>query len=79
MLFLKIPFYLSLTGLLISQSAILTVLIIVVVFFSVLLLLGIRKSHLLQKENERLDKISEEMAKKSEKKYNDFTEGHMYQ
>ncbi|WP_262891565.1 hypothetical protein [Aestuariibaculum sediminum] len=39
--------------------------------------MGIRKSYKLKKENERLDKISEEMARKEEK-YKDFTEGHMY-
>lgn len=62
---------------LIDQSDIVTMLIIVVVFFSILLLLGIRKSYKLKKENERLDKISEEMAKQQEE-YKDFTEGHMY-
>lgn len=60
-----------------DQSDIVTMLIIVVVFFSILLLLGIRKSYKLKKENERLDKISEEMAKQKEE-YKDFTEGHMY-
>ena len=63
--------------LLIEQSDIVTVLIIVVIFFSILLLLGIRKSYKLKKENERLDKISEEMAKQEES-YKDFTDGHMY-
>ncbi|MFD0836356.1 hypothetical protein ACFQ0I_11300 [Mariniflexile aquimaris] len=67
------PFTISL----ISQSDIVTVLIIVVIFFSVLLVLGVRKSYLLKKENEQLDKISEELAKQEEK-YKDFTEGHMY-
>ncbi|WP_338359752.1 hypothetical protein [Yeosuana marina] len=62
---------------LIEQSDIVTLLIIVVVFFSILLILGIRKSYKLKKENERLDKISEELAKQEEK-YKDFTEGHMY-
>lgn len=62
---------------LIDQSDIVTMLIIVVVFFSVLLLLGIRKSYKLKKENERLDKISEEITKQKEE-YKDFTEGHMY-
>ena len=62
---------------LIDQADIVTILIVVVVFFSILLLLGIRKSYKLKKENERLDKISEEMAKKVEE-YKDFTEGHMY-
>ncbi|MFI0428998.1 hypothetical protein [Mariniflexile sp. HMF6888] len=61
----------------ISQSDIVTILIIVVVFFSILLVLGIRKSYKLKKENERLDKISEEMAKEEET-YKDFTDGHMY-
>ncbi|AXP82385.1 hypothetical protein CJ739_3323 [Mariniflexile rhizosphaerae] len=61
----------------ISQSNIVTILVIVVVFFSVLLILGIRKSYKLKKENERLDKISEEMAKQ-ETTYKDFTDGHMY-
>ncbi len=61
----------------IEQSDIVTVLIIVVVFFTILLLLGIRKSYKLKKENERLDKISEELARKEEE-YKDFTEGHMY-
>ncbi|CAH8283142.1 hypothetical protein EV196_102116 [Mariniflexile fucanivorans] len=63
--------------LLISQSDIVTILIIVVVFFSILLVLGVRKSYKLKKENERLDKISEEMAR-AEEKYKDFTDGHMY-
>lgn len=61
----------------IDQSDIVTMLIVVVVFFSILLILGVRKSYKLKKENERLDKISEEIAKKEET-YKDFTEGHMY-
>lgn len=62
---------------LISQKDIVTILIIVVAFFSLLLILGIRKSYKLKKENEQLDKISEELAKQEEK-YKDFTDGHMY-
>ena len=62
---------------LIEQSDIVTVLIVVVIFFLILLILGIRKSYKLKKENERLDKISEEIAKQKEE-YKDFTEGHMY-
>ncbi|MCH4552629.1 hypothetical protein [Aestuariibaculum lutulentum] len=72
-----LPIKLSASWLLLSQIDIVTVLVIVVVFFSILLVLGIRKSYKLKKENERLDKISEEMARKEEK-YTDFTEGHMY-
>ncbi|WP_406683956.1 hypothetical protein N1F78_14870 [Seonamhaeicola sp. MEBiC1930] len=65
--------------LLVAEYTILTVLIIVVVFFALLLILGIRKSFKLKKENERLDKISKELAKKKEEDYKDFTGGHMYQ
>lgn len=61
----------------IEQSDVVTVLIVVVIFFSILLILGIRKSYKLKKENERLDKISEEIAKQKEE-YKDFTEDHMY-
>jgi Na+/melibiose symporter-like transporter len=76
MLIKKINYILS-TLALIEQSDIVIILVIVVAFFSILLLLGIRKSYKLKKENERLDKISEEIAKKKEE-YKDFTEGHMY-
>lgn len=72
-----IPNNYFLTFLRISQKDIVTVLIVVVVFFSILLILGIRKSYKLKKENEQLDKISEELARQDEK-YKDFTEGHMY-
>ncbi|WP_308993585.1 hypothetical protein QLS71_017980 [Mariniflexile litorale] len=65
------------TALLISQSNILTILTIVVIFFACLLILGIRKSYKLKKENERLDRLSEEIEK-PEEKYKDFTDGHMY-
>ena len=53
-------------------------LIIVVVFFGILLLLGIRKSYKLKKENERLDAINRKIAEEEDKPYQDFTEGHMY-
>lgn len=72
-IFLKSPYLFSLLG----QTEIVTLLSIVLVFFSILLVLGVRKSYMLKKENERLDKISEELAKQEEK-YKDFTEGHMY-
>ncbi|MFY0714692.1 hypothetical protein J1D01_13525 [Seonamhaeicola sp. NFXS20] len=65
--------------LLVSEYTILTVLIIVVIFFALLLILGIRKSYKLKKENERLDKISKEIARKESEEYKDFTSGHMYQ
>ncbi len=64
--------------LLIDQSSIVTLLIIVTVFFGILLLLGIRKSYKLKKENERLDAINKEIAEHENKPYEDFTEGHMY-
>jgi hypothetical protein len=63
---------------LIKQSDILTVLIIVTIFFGILLLLGIRKSYKLKKENERLDAMNTKIAEEDEKPYKDFTEGHMY-
>lgn len=66
------------TFLLINQSSIVTMLIIVTVFFGILLLLGIRKSYKLKKENERLDEINRKIAEEKEKPYQDFTEGHMY-
>ncbi|MDP5156983.1 MAG: hypothetical protein NWQ07_00220 [Flaviramulus sp.] len=62
----------------VDQSSIVTMLTIVVVFFSVLLLLGIRKSYKLKKENERLDEINRKIAEDEEKPYQDFTDGHMY-
>ena len=63
---------------LIDYSEIVTMLVIVVVFFSILLLLGIRKSYKLKKENERLDAINRKIAEEEDKPYQDFTEGHMY-
>lgn len=65
---------------LLQQTTIVTVLSVVVVIFSVLLILGVRKSYLLKKENERLDKMNAFKEDDDEDKpYKDFTEGHMYQ
>lgn len=64
--------------LLLPQSQIVTVLTIVVIFFSILLILGIRKSYKLKKENDRLNEISMLQEEEGEKAYKDFTEGHMY-
>ncbi|PKQ46580.1 hypothetical protein [Confluentibacter flavum] len=69
----------SLSIILFEQTQTVIVLTIVVIFFAVLLILGVRKSYKLKKENERLDKISEKLAKEDEEKYEDFTDGHMYQ
>lgn len=63
---------------LINQSQIVTMLVVVTTFFAVLLLLGIRKSYKLKKENERLDEINKKIAEEEEKPYQDFTDGHMY-
>ena len=63
---------------LIEQSQIVTVLIVVVIFFSILLILGVRKSYLLKKENKKLDEIGKLHAEEEEKAYKDFTDGHMY-
>ncbi|MFH4968286.1 hypothetical protein V8G61_08790 [Gaetbulibacter sp. M240] len=63
-----------------DESTIVTSLIIVVIFFAILLILGIRKSYLLKKENERLDAINKQILEDNEenKPYRDFTEGHLY-
>ncbi|MDG1728705.1 MAG: hypothetical protein P8K68_08265 [Algibacter sp.] len=61
---------------LISQSQVVTALIVVVIFFGIILILGVRKSYLLKKENERLEKINTSM--KEDEAYKDFTDGHMY-
>ncbi len=61
---------------LINQSYVVNVLIIVVIFFGVLLILGVRKSYKLKKENERLNSMDTKMPDKEE--YKDFTDGHMY-
>jgi hypothetical protein len=64
---------------LVNQSTIVNLLIVVVVFFGILLLLGIRKSYKLKKENDRLDAINKKIAEQDkDKPYRDFTEGHMY-
>ena len=62
---------------LINQSDIVTVLIVVVVIFGILLLLGVRKSYKLKKENDRLNSINT-ASSIEEEKYKDFTDGHMY-
>jgi hypothetical protein len=61
---------------LINQSQVVNILVIVVVFFGILLVLGIRKSYKLKKENERLNSMNTKMP--DEEEYKDFTDGHMY-
>lgn len=68
----------SLTYLLIEQTDMVNMLIIVIIFFGILLLLGIRKSYKLKKDNERLDAINKKIAEEEDKPYQDFTDGHMY-
>ena len=63
---------------LINQSDIVTVLIVVVILFGILLILGVRKSYKLKKENERLNSMNTSFSEEDEEKYKDFTEGHMY-
>jgi len=63
---------------LISQSNIVTSLIVVTIFFAILLLLGVRKSYKLKKENERLNAMDAEISEEKNKSYKDFTDGHMY-
>lgn len=66
----------SLVIVLLNQSYVVNTLIVIVVFFGILLILGIRKSYKLKKENERLNSMDTKMP--DEKDYEDFTEGHMY-
>ncbi|WP_231961824.1 hypothetical protein [Algibacter lectus] len=61
-----------------SQSAIATILTIVLIFFAALLCLGVRKSYLLQKENERLEAMNPQIEDEKDKPYKDFTQSHMY-
>lgn len=63
---------------LLPQSQIVSILTVVVIFFSILLILGIRKSYKLKKENDRLNEISMLEEEEGEKAYKDFTDGHMY-
>jgi len=61
---------------LITQSQIVVALVIIVIFFGVILILGVRKSYLLRKENEQLEKMNTSI--KEDEDYKDFTDGHMY-
>jgi len=63
---------------LISQSSIVTALIVITIFFAILLLLGVRKSYKLKKENELLNAMDTEIPEDEDKPYQDFTDGHMY-
>ena len=63
---------------LIEQSSIVTILTITVTFFLILLVLGVRKSYKLKAENEKLSKKSSTSTTEDNKKYKDFTEGHLY-
>ncbi len=77
-MFLKWTLYLYHTLFLIEQMSIVKILAITVLFFLVLLILGVRKSFILKKENERLSKTSPTLNDDANKPYKDFTEGHMY-
>jgi len=66
------------SALLIKQTSIVTILTITVGFFLVLLVLGVRKSYKLKAENEKLSKKSNTSSTDDNKKYKDFTEGHLY-
>lgn len=63
--------------LLVESSTLLTVLIIVGVFFIILIILGMRKTYKLNVENRRLNELHKQQVEKEEK-YQDFTEGHLY-
>lgn len=63
---------------LISQSHIVTILSAVVVFFLVLLILGVRKSYILKKENDQLASSGSLQSDEDNKTYKDFRDGHLY-
>lgn len=63
---------------LIEQLSIVKMLAITVVFFLILLILGVRKSYKLKKENDRLNELSTTLEDEEDKPYTDFTEGHLY-
>ncbi|SFN64431.1 hypothetical protein SAMN04487989_102203 [Bizionia echini] len=77
-MFLKWTFFVYQTFFLIEQISIVKILAITVIFFLILLILGVRKSIILKKENERLSKASPSTDESEKKPYQDFTEGHMY-
>lgn len=64
--------------LLISQSQIVTILSVVVVFFLILLILGVRKSYILKKENDKLAESGSLQSDDDNKTYKDFRDGHLY-
>ncbi|TBN06457.1 hypothetical protein EYD45_00830 [Hyunsoonleella flava] len=63
---------------LISQSQIVTILSVVVVFFLILLILGVRKSYILKKENDQLAQSGSLQSDDDNKTYKDFRDGHLY-
>jgi len=63
---------------LLLEASLSTILIIVGIFFAILLLLGLRKSYILKKENERLEAMNNKINEETDKAYRDFTEGHIY-
>lgn len=65
-------------SLLINQNQIVTFLSVVVAFFLVLLILGVRKSYILKKENDLLAKSGTLQSDEDNKRYEDFRKGHLY-
>ncbi|GAB1857990.1 hypothetical protein MHTCC0001_28270 [Flavobacteriaceae bacterium MHTCC 0001] len=70
--------YFNTIPILINQSQIVTILSIVVVFFLVLLILGVRKSYILQRENDKLSELNTLQSDDDNKLYKDFRDGHLY-
>jgi hypothetical protein len=67
------------TFLFLNYNDLIITLTVVFVFFGILLILGIRKSYKLKKENERLSELNETLTQGDKNSYDDFTDGHMYQ
>lgn len=62
---------------LLQQKDIVIVLSITVMVFLILLILGIRKTHKLNEENQRLADLNP-LDSTEDDSYKDFTEGHLY-
>lgn len=63
---------------LLNQTFIVTALAIVVVFFLILLILGIKKSYALKKENDKLCATNALNINEDNKAYEDFRKSHLY-
>jgi len=62
-----------------GQTSVVIALFVAVVVFLVLLILGWRKSYLLEKESHKLSQTYNSDLDENTKTYKDFTESHLYE